>query len=199
MEKLKKIILHILLYTIFGRNVDKLYSLRHYDSYYIKLGKEKKDGVDFYNFNLAVSCTSYSNKNLEITAVLIVIQIILLIIQIVYLFEDWKEEKPMIIGICIGLILGALLMNIATEEERRINERLKKTINNIEEDLDNANFKNELKDEKINNLQEELATLLENASELRKEKLNLENNLELVSNSLSEENKKLIPDFDSQN
>ena len=105
----------------------------------------------------------------------------------------------MIIGICIGLILGALLMNIATEEERRINERLKKTINNIEEDLDNANFKNELKDEKINNLQEELATLLENASELRKEKLNLENNLELVSNSLSEENKKLIPDFDSQN
>jgi len=105
----------------------------------------------------------------------------------------------MIIGICIGLILGALLMNIATEEERKINERLKKTINNIEEDLDNANFKNELKDEKINNLQEELATLLENASELREEKVNLENNLELVSNSLSEENKKLIPDFDSQN
>lgn len=90
-------------------------------------------------------------------------------------------------------------MNIATEEERKINERLKKTINNIEEDLDNANFKNELKDEKINNLQEELATLLENASELREEKVNLENNLELVSNSLSEENKKLIPDFDSQN
>lgn len=105
----------------------------------------------------------------------------------------------MIVGICIGLILGALLMNIATEEERKINERLKKTINNIEEDLDNANFKNELKDEKINNLQEELATLLENASELREEKVNLENNLELVSNSLSEENKKLIPDFDSQN
>lgn len=90
-------------------------------------------------------------------------------------------------------------MNIATEEERKINERLKKTINNIEEDLDNANFKNELKDEKINNLQEELATLLENTSELREEKVNLENNLELVSNSLSEENKKLIPDFDSQN
>ena len=105
----------------------------------------------------------------------------------------------MIVAICIGLILGALLMNIATEEERKINERLKKTINNIEEDLDNANFKNELKDEKINNLQEELATLLENASELREEKVNLENNLELVSNSLSEENKKLIPDFDSQN
>ena len=105
----------------------------------------------------------------------------------------------MIVGICIGLILGALLMNIATEEERKINERLKKTINNIEEDLDNANFKNELKNEKINNLQEELATLLENASELREEKVNLENNLELVSNSLSEENKKLIPDFDSQN
>lgn len=105
----------------------------------------------------------------------------------------------MIIGICIGLILGALLMNIATEEERKINERLKKTINNIEEDLDNANFKNELKDEKINDLQEEHEILLENASEARVKILDLENNLELVKNSLSEENKKLIPDFDSQN
>ena len=38
----------------------------------------------------------------------------------------------MIVGICIGLILGALLMNIATEEERKINERLKKTINHKE-------------------------------------------------------------------
>ena len=43
----------------------------------------------------------------------------------------------MIIGMCIGLILGALLMNIAVEEERKVNERLKKTINNLEEDLDN--------------------------------------------------------------
>jgi len=37
MKKLKKIILRTLLYTICWRNVDKLYSLRHYDSYYVKL------------------------------------------------------------------------------------------------------------------------------------------------------------------
>ena len=105
----------------------------------------------------------------------------------------------LIFGLITGLVLGALLMNLAVEEEKDINNLLKKIINNLEDDLDNANFKNELKDEKINNLQEELATLLENASELREEKVKLENNLELVSNSLSEENRKLIPDFDSQN
>lgn len=105
----------------------------------------------------------------------------------------------MIIGMCIGLILGALLMNIAVEEERKVNERLKKTINNLEEDLDNANFKNELKDEKIDNYQKEQEILLENASEARAEIVDLENNLELVTNSLSKENKKLIPDFNSQN
>ncbi len=41
MKKIKKIILQTLLYTICWRNVDKLYNLRHYDSYYIKLGGEK--------------------------------------------------------------------------------------------------------------------------------------------------------------
>ena len=38
----------------------------------------------------------------------------------------------MIIGICIGLILGALLMNIAVEEERKGNRKLKRTINNLQ-------------------------------------------------------------------
>lgn len=42
MKKLKKIILRMLLYTICWRNVDKLYDIWAYDSYYIKLGKEKK-------------------------------------------------------------------------------------------------------------------------------------------------------------
>ena len=105
----------------------------------------------------------------------------------------------MIIGMCIGLILGALLMNIAVEEERKVNERLKKTINNLEEDLDNANFKNELKDEKIDSYQKEQVTLLENASELRAEIVDLKNNLELVKNSLPDKIKELISDDQSEN
>ncbi len=105
----------------------------------------------------------------------------------------------MIIGMCIGLILGALLMNIAVEEERKVNERLKKTINNLEEDLDNANFKNELKDEKIDSYQKEQVTLLENASELRAEIVDLKNNLELVKNSLPDKIKELILDDQSEN
>ena len=32
-------------------------------------------------------------KNTEITTVLIILQIILLAIQIIYFFEDWKERK----------------------------------------------------------------------------------------------------------
>lgn len=38
----------------------------------------------------------------------------------------------MIIGICIGLILGALLMYRAVEEERKENKKLKRTINNLQ-------------------------------------------------------------------
>ena len=90
-------------------------------------------------------------------------------------------------------------MNIAVEEERKVNERLKKTINNLEEDLDNANFKNELKDEKIDSYQKEQVTLLENASELRAEIVDLKNNLELVKNSLPDKIKELILDDQSEN
>lgn len=57
-----------------------------------------------------------------------------------------------------------LMLKQQLEQEREINDNLKK-------DLNNANVKI----------------------------LDLENNLELVTNNLSEENKKLIPDFDSQN
>lgn len=105
----------------------------------------------------------------------------------------------MILGFILGLLLGALLMYRAVEEERKEKERLSRVIDDLNEDIDRLSFKNELKDKKINDLQEEQVTLLENASELRSKIVDLENNLELVKNSLSEENKKLIPDFDSQN
>lgn len=68
---------------------------------------------------------------------------------------------------CIGLIVGALLMNLAVEEEHKINEKLKKVINNIEDDLDNANSRVENRDNLINDLQEEHEILLENSAELR--------------------------------
>ena len=89
-------------------------------------------------------------------------------------------------GICIGLVAGALLMNLAVEEENRINEILKKVINNLEEDLKNANIKVENRDYLIKDLKKEEETLLKNAEELRSKIVDLENNLNLVTNSLKE-------------
>lgn len=92
----------------------------------------------------------------------------------------------MMFGFAIGLALGGLLLNLAVEDEHKINTKLKETINNLQEDLDRANFKNELKDEKINDYQKEREILLENAAEARAKILDLENNLELVINNLPE-------------
>ena len=105
----------------------------------------------------------------------------------------------MILGFILGLPLGALLMYRAVEEERKENERLSRVIEDLNENIDGLSFKNKCKDERINDLQEEQATLLENASELRTEKVNLENNLELVKNSLPDKIKELISDDQSQN
>ena len=41
MKKIKKKLLTAMLCTICYRNVDRLYNLRHYDSYNVKLGKER--------------------------------------------------------------------------------------------------------------------------------------------------------------
>ena len=90
-------------------------------------------------------------------------------------------------------------MNIAVEEERNAKEVLSEIIDDLNEDINRANFKIECRDEKIKNYQEEHEILLENASEARAKILDLENNLELVTNNLSKENKELIPDFDCQN
>ena len=114
-------------------------------------------------------------------------------------------EKEMMWGICIGIVLGALLMNLAVEEENRINEILKKVINNneilkkvinnLEEDLKNANIKVENRDCLIKDLKKEEETLLKNAEELRSKIVDLENNLNLVTNSLKE----LAYDWQSRN
>lgn len=96
----------------------------------------------------------------------------------------------MVFGFATGLALGGLLLNLVAENEHKINTKLKETINNLQEDLDRANFKNELKDEKINDYQEEHEILLENAVEARAKILDLENNLELVVNNLPENIKK---------
>ena len=98
-------------------------------------------------------------------------------------------------GICIGLVAGALLMNLAVEEENRINEILKKVINNLEEDLKNANIKVENRDYLIKDLKKEEETLLKNAEELRSKIVDLENNLNLVTNTLKE----LAYDYQSKN
>lgn len=105
----------------------------------------------------------------------------------------------MMLGFLIGLATGALLMNLAVEDKQKTNGNLKRTISNLEEDLDRANFKIECRDEKINDYQKEHEILLENAVELRAKIKDLENNIELLTNNLSEQNKELILDFDSQN
>lgn len=94
----------------------------------------------------------------------------------------------MMFGFAIGLALGGVLLSLAVEEEHKNNSELKKKIGILEEDLDRANFKNELKDEKINDYQEEHVILLENACETRAKIIDLENNLELVTNSLRDKN-----------
>ena len=106
-----------------------------------------------------------------------------------------RVEKEMMWGICIGIVLGALLMNLAVEEENRINEILKKVIKNLEEDLKNANIKVENRDYLIKDLKKEEETLLKNAEELRSKIVDLENNLNLVTNSLKE----LAYDYQSKN
>ena len=106
----------------------------------------------------------------------------------------------MIIGFILGLILGALLMNLVVEEEKNTNELLKKSINNLEESLDLANIKIENRDTLINDYQQEHQILLNNSAELRAKIIDLQNNVELlVNNSKSKKIKELISDDQSEN
>ena len=105
----------------------------------------------------------------------------------------------MISGICIGFLLGALVINLYLKDAEETNELLKKTINNLEDDIDLANSKIENRDRILNDYQEENVILLNNSAELRAKITDLENNIELLVNNLSDENKELISDYQSQN
>ena len=105
----------------------------------------------------------------------------------------------MIFGICIGFLLGALVVNVYLKESERVNNLLKKTINNLEDDIDLANSKIENRDRILNDYQEENVILLNNSAELRAKIVDLENNIELLVNNLSDKNKELISDYQSQN
>lgn len=101
-------------------------------------------------------------------------------------------EKEMIYGICIGFLLGALVVNVYLKELKKTNKLLKKTINNLEDDIDSVNLRVENKENLIKDLQEENVILLNNSAELRSKLTDAENNIELLINNLSEENKELV-------
>ena len=105
----------------------------------------------------------------------------------------------MIFGICIGFLLGALVVNVYLKESEQTNDLLKKTINNLEDDIDLANSKIENRDRILNDYQEENVILLNNSAELRAKTTDLENNIELLVNNLSDKNKELISDSESEN
>ena len=60
------------------------------------------------------------------------------------------------------------------------------------------NFEKQLKETK-NEYEEQAEILLDNASEYRTKIVDLENNIELLVNNLSDENKELISDSESEN
>ena len=105
----------------------------------------------------------------------------------------------MIFGMCFGFLLGALVINLYLKDAEETNELLKITINNLEDDIDLANSKIENRDRILNDYQEENVILLNNSAELRAKITDLENNIELLVNNLSDENKELISDYQSQN
>ena len=59
----------------------------------------------------------------------------------------------MIFGMCIGFLAGALVVNQYLKDAEETNELLKKTINNLEDDIDLANFKIKNRDRIIEGLQ----------------------------------------------
>lgn len=98
-----------------------------------------------------------------------------------------------------GFLFGALLVVLFNENAERANELLKDTINNLEEDIDLLNSKIKNRDKMIEKQQKDNAILLDNAAELRAKMEDLRNNIELLTNNLTDENKELIPDYQSEN
>lgn len=105
----------------------------------------------------------------------------------------------MVFGICIGFLLGALVVNVFLKESEQTNERLKKTINNLEDDIDLANSKIENRDNLLKDYQEEHEILLNNASELRAKIKDLENNIEILVNNTTDEKLKELVDLPKSN
>ena len=82
---------------------------------------------------------------------------------------------------------------------RKLIKTLKKTINNLQDDLDLANSRVENRDNILKDYQEEHVLLLETATESRNKVVDLENNIELLVNNLSEQNKELVCNLDTKN
>lgn len=83
--------------------------------------------------------------------------------------------------------------------KRLLIKTLKKTINNLEDDLDLAKSKIQNRDELIAQNQKEIETLLDNSKELRAKIVDLENNIELLTYNIPELNKELVSEHQSQN
>lgn len=75
---------------------------------------------------------------------------------------------------------------------KKLIETLKKTINNLEKEKTDLKLKVEQRDLMLKDYQEEHEILLNNSAELRGKIEDLENNIELLTNNLSEENKELV-------
>ena len=98
-----------------------------------------------------------------------------------------------------GFLSGALLVVLFNENAERTNELLKDTINNIQEENKLLELKVKNRDRMIEKQQKDNAILLDNAAELRAKIEDLENNIELLTNNLTDENKELISDSESEN
>ena len=98
-----------------------------------------------------------------------------------------------------GFLFGALLVVLFNENAERANELLKDTINNLEGYIDLLNSKIKNRDKMIGKQQKDNEILLNNADELRAKIEDLENNIEILTNNLTDENKELIPDYQSEN
>ena len=98
-----------------------------------------------------------------------------------------------------GFLSGALLVVLFNENAERANELLKDTIKNIQEENNLLELKVKNRDRMIEKQQKDNAILLDNAAELRAKMEDLRNNIELLTNNLTDENKELIPDYQSEN
>lgn len=98
-----------------------------------------------------------------------------------------------------GFLFGALLRVLFNENAERANELLKDTINNIQEENKLLELKVKNRDRMIEKQQKDNAILLDNAAELRAKMEDLRNNIELLTNNLTDENKELISDYQSEN